>query len=225
LLVSIKDKNIVIDFGPDFHKQLIENDIKKIDYAFLTHAHGDHCSGNYMFALAENCILEAPPGIFDELFTGEVNSKKWLLERNKSLKIRNFKPKTINGVHIDTIKLLHQKDYQNFATPCFGYLFKSRKFSFAYCSDYNKVLEPEKLENLDLIISDGNGMKSKGHGHVAIEGSIEIYNRFRPRKMLLTHIPHTIEHNELIKFLEPYGNIEPAYDGLVVMLDTAHEKA
>ena len=42
LMVEIDNKIIIIDFGQDFRTQLIENNIKKIDYAFLTHAHADH---------------------------------------------------------------------------------------------------------------------------------------------------------------------------------------
>lgn len=66
LLVKINDKNIIIDFGQDFRNQLIENNIKKIDYTFLTHAHRDHCGGVENLATAENVIFMAPKDVLEE---------------------------------------------------------------------------------------------------------------------------------------------------------------
>lgn len=214
LLVQIDDKNIIIDFGQDFANQLRDAKIKKIDYAFLTHAHRDHCTGAEQLSVAENCIMEAPNEVLEDFFQREGSSRNWLATRNKTLIIREFQPKKIGGFEIQTIKLKHEKDYTDASIPCYGYLFTGKNFSFAYCSDFNAVLEPEKLKNLDLIISDGSGMRNKGQGHVGVDGSIEIYHQFKPKEMILTHIPHTIEHKELEAYLKPFGNIHVAYDGM-----------
>jgi len=212
--VTIDDYNIIIDFGQDFARQLIENKIEKIDYAFLTHAHDDHCSGFSQFSVAENCIIESPRDVWKRLGA----RVSWLRRRNKNVELRDFTPKVINGVHIDTIKLVHQKDYkrQGKADPCYGYILHSDNFTFAYCTDFNDILEPEKLEKLDLLISDGNGWDNDGKGHVGINGSLRIFERFKPKRMLLTHIPHRIEHTQLLEYLEKYRNVEPAYDGLEI---------
>jgi phosphoribosyl 1,2-cyclic phosphate phosphodiesterase len=214
ILICTHGKNIIVDFGTDFSHQLIKYGIKKIDYAFLTHAHGDHSGGIAQLSVAENCVLMSPADVWAEVFAGGVSSRKWLVTRNKTLTLGDFVPQKIGGFIVDTIKLEHQKDYAATPDPCYGYLFRSKKFSFAYCSDFSRVLEPEKLENLDLIISDGNGMENKGHGHVGVAGSIEIFNRFHPKQMLLTHIPHSIKHADLVAFLAPHPNIGAAFDGL-----------
>ena len=39
------DKFILIDVGPEFRLQCLENDIKKIDAVLLTHSHADHLHG------------------------------------------------------------------------------------------------------------------------------------------------------------------------------------
>ncbi len=49
-------------------------------------------------------------------------------------------------------------------------------------SDFNKILQIEKLKNCDLIISDDNSLNNKGHGHADINGSIEIFNILKPKK-------------------------------------------
>jgi phosphoribosyl 1,2-cyclic phosphate phosphodiesterase len=219
LFVQIEDKNIAIDFGPDFRQQLIKNKIKKLDYAFLTHAHGDHMNGVAELVLQKDLILESPKEVLDDFFERMGSAKRWMQTRNPSIQIKPFKKKKICDITIDTIKSKHQKDYVKNEVPCFGFLFKSKNFSFAYLSDYNEVLEPEKIENLDLLISDGCGFENAMPGHTGIKGSIEIYNKFKPKKMLITHIKHSKTHKDLNEHLKKFGNIECAYDGMEINVE------
>lgn len=214
LLVQINDKNILIDMGQDLRQQLISNNIEYINYAFLTHAHGDHKNGIEQLATAENVVFETSEDVLKQL---SKDSLEWLKKRNDTININSFTPKVIEGVKIDSIKLKHEKDFSNKLVPCYGYLFQTENFKFAYMSDFNEVLEPEKLYNLDLIISDGCRIEDIGIGHMGINRSVkDIYERFKPKKMLLTHIHHTTEHEETNKYLEQFGNIELAYDGLII---------
>ena len=214
LMVEINDKTIIIDFGNDFTHQLKKHNVKKIDHVFLTHAHRDHFGGAEILSIVKNCSFEAPAEVLDKLEI--IMGTAWIRARNPSLVIKEFEPKTIEGVTIDTVKLVHQKDYEDDPFPCYGYVFRGADFSFAYCTDYNKILEPEKLENLDLFISEGSGMNNVGKGHVGVNGAIEVYKQLKPKKMLLMHINHTTEHNELNEYVKQFGNIEVAYDGLVI---------
>lgn len=217
ILVTIGNKNILIDFGQDLAQQLLKNKIKKLDYAFLTHNHADHANGYEQLSMADNCSIEAPQDVLDDFFNGNCR-KEWLLKRNSSLTIKTFEPKQIGDFRVETVKLKHDKDFSDTHVPCYGYLFKSKKFSFAYCSDYNVILEPEKLNDLDLIISDANRWDNNGTGHTSVSGAIEIFKKYMPKQMILTHISHNIEHDELAKYLLSFGNILPAYDGLALKI-------
>lgn len=217
LLVKINDKNIIIDFGQDFRNQLIENNIKKIDYAFLTHAHRDHMSGVENFATAENIKLIIPEDVLEDFYQKQGTSKNWLKTRNKTITIEKFNPLMIDNIKIDTVKLEHKKDY-GVTVPCYGYIFSNNVFKFAYMSDYNRILEIKKLKNRDLIISDGDGLNNIGCGHVGINGSIENYDLLKPKKMILTHFKHDMSYKDMVNYVKQYRNIDIAYDGMELQL-------
>ena len=44
-LVSVDDKNILIDIGPDFREQMLRNEVSHLDAILVTHAHRDHVAG------------------------------------------------------------------------------------------------------------------------------------------------------------------------------------
>ena len=45
VIISVLNKKILIDTGPDLRQQSLKNSINKIDYVLYTHAHRDHVSG------------------------------------------------------------------------------------------------------------------------------------------------------------------------------------
>jgi phosphoribosyl 1,2-cyclic phosphate phosphodiesterase len=213
--MQLKTKNILIDFGKDFYHQLLKYNVPHIDYAFLTHAHQDHMDGAEQFVVMKDLEIKIPRGVLEK-FKDRANSQ-WLLARNPDLKICEFKPFEVDGFTIDSVKLKHQKDYDGDPFPCFGYVFRSRNFSFAYLGDNNEILEPEKLQNLDLLITDGNKIKNNGWGHIGIEDGIKTqYEVLKPKRMIFTHLSHDVEYEKMSEYVKKFGNIELAYDGMEV---------
>ena len=45
VLIKWDDRNYIIDCGPDFRQQLINNPIDKLDGILFTHSHADHTAG------------------------------------------------------------------------------------------------------------------------------------------------------------------------------------
>ncbi|MFV0626545.1 MAG: MBL fold metallo-hydrolase [Alphaproteobacteria bacterium] len=215
LFVEVDDVHILIDFGQDCRQQLLQNKIKKIDYAFLTHAHGDHKNGMEQLNLQKNIKIHIPEKVMQELNT-KGNSLQGLINRNPTAQIENFKPLSIADFDIDVVELEHKKKYAESSLSSYGYLFISEEFKFAYLTDYNRIIDEEKVKNLDLIISDSCTWEDEGIGHVGVKGAIKIYNKLKPKKMILTHINHTIEHDEVQEYAKQFGNIEIAYDGMEI---------
>ena len=214
-LIQLETVNIIIDFGKDFYQQLLKYSIPQFDYAFLTHAHQDHMDGQEQFVIAGDCQVSMPKNVLEK-FREKTNEKR-LAARNPKLRIREFSLFEVDGFSIDSVKLSHQKDYDVVNCPCYGYVFRSKNFSFAYVGDNNDVLEPEKLHNLDLLISDGNCMENNNLGHIGIiEGIEKQYKAFNPKRMIFTHLSHEVEYDGACEYVKPFGGVEIAYDGMEI---------
>ena len=54
---------------------------------------------------------------------------------------------------------------------------------------------------------------------MGVAGSIDMFKRFKPKRMILTHIEHTKSHEFLSKYVKKFGNIEIGFDGMEIELD------
>jgi phosphoribosyl 1,2-cyclic phosphate phosphodiesterase len=215
IIVSFGNKKILIDIGPDFRNQMLRENITHIDHLFITHNHTDHISSINELRAANDLSLEIPSDILNNMIIEKDNILNYITVRNSSLKIKEFVAQKIGDIFIDIIKVKHDKDFTNTKFPTFGYLFVEGDFRVAYIPDYCEIIDVEKVKNLDVFISDGAFLQEKW-GHVGVEGSIKIYNKYNPKLMLLTHLNHYMSHNDLEKYLLNQGNIKPAYDGLII---------
>jgi phosphoribosyl 1,2-cyclic phosphate phosphodiesterase len=214
ILVRSEGKTILVDMGPDFRIQMLERGIRKLDTVLITHAHGDHSACISELRAGGKVSLEIPAPVF-EVLRKKSELFEYIKSRNPALELKKFKPHKIGRVFVNSIRVKHEKDYSKKPVPCYGFLFEEKGFRFAYIPDYSEILEPEKVRNLDLLIADGATFESKW-GHAGIKGGVEVYKKIMPKRMLFTHVGHSSPQKELKKFVERYGNIGVAYDGMVI---------
>ena len=218
LFVTTDDgTDILVDFGSDIKHQLMKNGIRKIDYALLTHTHDDHCFGFFPVSRQTGIKIMMPAPVMKK-FLGSYCDIDWLKNRNPGASVSDFQTVQIDGIKISAIELAHDKDYSEPGgrRPCYGYIFESANFRFTYLSDYSEIIgDDTALYGLDLFISDANSWDG-GHGHLGIAGSIEMYKKYQPKQMLLTHMNHTVEYNAVLEHAKKFGNIAPAYDGMEI---------
>src|SRR5262249_50772270 len=83
----------------------------------------------------------------------------------------------------------------------------------AYCTDVSAIPERSwpRLEGLDVLVLDA--LRFKPHpAHFSLNEALEVIARLRPRRALLTHISHDLDHAAVSRQLPP--GVELAYDGL-----------
>ena len=214
--ISWKNKTYIIDCGPDFRQQMLNNSISKIDGILFTHEHADHSAGlddirPYFFKYgnipiyAHKRVLKALKKRFNYIFD-EKNKYPGVPSVNSN-KIHFDLSFFLNKEKITPVKVLHNK------LSVMGYRIRD----FAYLTDVKTISEKElkKLKNLDVLVI--NALKKESHiSHLSLDEAIEIIKKLNPNRSYITHISHLMGfHDEIEKSL-PTG-INLAYDNLKII--------
>ena len=215
VLITVDNKHILIDCGPDFRQQLLQEKFTKIDGLLLTHEHYDHVGGLddlrpysrfgdveiYTKERVGRILKERIPYCFAETkYPGVPNLNLNLLKDDSLF--------SIEGIEILPIQLMHYK------LSIFGY----RIGNFAYLTDLKSIPDEEyqKLEGLDVLVM--NALRIKEHiSHQTLDEALENVRRIAPRQTYLIHMSHQIGlHAEVEKSLP--DNVHLSYDGLEIEL-------
>ena len=204
---------LAIDLGPDFRRQMLDNNISNVHAVLLTHEHNDHISG----------LDDIRPINF--LYKREIpiyGAARSLLEIKRRF-IYAFDPDyaypgkpRVTGVVInddafqigDSIIQPIPVDHGDLA------IYGFRIGGLAYITDAKTIPENGKLllSNLKVLIL--NALRFEPHEtHLNIAEAIALINELKPERCYLTHISHDIGLHEEINKILPEG-IQLGYDGL-----------
>ena len=218
-LIKTDTENILIDTSPDLRIQMLSQKIKKIDKVFYSHMHADQTHGindlrsffirnkNPINIFADNVTSKYLRKTFSYCF--DTYSKEYpatlkLNDIDKNLLIKSKK----KNILIKPIKVQHG----NVQSIC--YIVDKK---LAYISDVSEIFEKDYkyFKNLKYLIIDCLWYKYHP-SHFNLDKSLEMINKFSPRKAILTNLHTDIDYNQIKKKLPK--NIIPAYDGLSVNL-------
>jgi len=214
LYVKTDDAAIVIDTGPDFRTQMLDNEIEQLDAVLITHPHKDHLAG----------LDDVKPFTWMNEKTFPVYGNNHTIDTIKtefSYAFEKFRypgtptfdtyevetePFTINSTEIIPIPLLHYK------LPILGFRIKN----MAYITDASAIPDNSfsLLKNLDILII--NALRKKPHiAHFSIDEALQMIATIAPKKAYLTHVSHDFGRYEEIAPQLP-ENVYLAFDGLEV---------
>ncbi len=218
-LIQTKNETVLIDTSPDLRHQLIKNKIKKIDKVFFSHMHADQTHGindlrvfylknrKTIPVFADRPTRKYLMSTFKYCFVN--NSKEYpailkLNLLNDKLKIKDG----ANKIKIKPIKVEHGK------VDSICYVINKK---LAYISDVSKIYEKDYkyFKNLKYLVLDCLWINYHP-SHLNLESSLELINRFKPKKAILTNLHCDLDYKYLKKILPK--NIEPAFDGLTLNL-------
>ena len=206
---------MLIDMGPEFRLQTIENNITDIDGVFLTHGHYDHIAGvPELFRAA--ALLNKQLNIYasEETLQEVKNCYGYMFgsfhEAGKEKIVWNTISTGINRIEgMDWLCM----EFPHHHLHSSGFRYKD----MALITDYEEI--PEKdiplLQNLKLLIIEcNNGLQQVQNGHsnwYLIKSYLE---RITPQKVILTHLSPKVDIEILGQELPE--NVELAYDGMVI---------
>ena len=216
ILISIGNKNIVVDTGPDFRQQMLANDVKMVDAVLFTHEHKDHISGMDDIR-AYNFRAKKPMDIYATKQVQEALKREYhyvFMEKSYP----GIPQVNLHTITDEPIELFGEKiipiDVMHYNLPVKA--FRVRDFTYITDANYVSEKEFEKLKGTEVLVI--NALRKEKHiSHFNLEEALAFIDRLGPKKAYLTHISHLMgKHAEVSKLL-PDG-VEIAHDGLEVNL-------
>jgi phosphoribosyl 1,2-cyclic phosphate phosphodiesterase len=218
VVLGLPAGNLLIDTSPDMRWQLLREGIGVMHAALFTHDHSDHLMGlddvrlfpfylGHAFPLyCELSVEQRIRRCFDYAFDGGESTHAGAVPKLEFRRITTD-PFQVLGATVTPLRLRHGRfDVLGF-----------RMGDVAYCTDTNEI-PPESwplLENLDVLVLDA--LRDRPHPtHFSLNEALEVIERLRPRRALLTHLSHELDHKSVSDRL-PAG-VQLAFDGLRVPL-------
>jgi len=211
---------LLIDTGPDLRTHALREGVARVDAVLFTHFHADHTAGlddlkafNASLGGVLPCYGDAATAAsLKHRFAYAFEGTRWVgLIPHITYTAVDVEPFTINGTTVQPVPLRHG------AIRATGY----RIGDFAYLTDTNGVPAPsrELLRGLDTLVVDT--LRWETHPtHLSVPEALELVADLRPRRALLTHVSHALEHEATNRRLAEFGfGVELAYDGLRVCID------
>lgn len=215
LHIEHNNASFVIDTGPDFRQQMLQNKVRTLDAVLITHEHNDHIIGlddirSFNFLQRSEIPLYATKSVIEELH----QRFHYIFGNNNypgspmvsAHEIHAEEAFVIRETEILPIEVKHGQ------LPVLGF----RIEDFTYITDANEISERslQLIKGTEILVINALH-KRKHHSHYNLEEAIEMAENIGAKKTFLIHIGHHMGRTaEWEKELPE--NIYSAYDGLVL---------
>ena len=216
VMLSLNDRNVVIDTGPDFRQQMLRAQVQRLDGVVFTHEHKDHIAGlddirafNYFQREKMNVYCtEAVELALRREFAYVFSDFRYPGIPEIELHRITNAPFEVAGMTLTPIEVMHMK------MPVLGY----RIGDFTYITDANYISEPEKEKIKGSKVLVLNALRREKHpSHYTLDEALALVEELQPEQTYFTHISHQLGlHEEVSKELP--ANVHLAYDSLTITI-------
>jgi phosphoribosyl 1,2-cyclic phosphate phosphodiesterase len=214
-LLEVAGMRLLFDAGPDLRQQALAIGLAHLDAVLLTHAHADHIAGlddlrplNFAQRSAipiygDDRTLATIRDRFDYAFVdGSSGSTRPALEL---IPIASGVPFTIGPVRILPFDVRHG------TWTITG--FRIGRLGYVTDASFIPPASLDQLHGLDVLVL--NALRLKPHPtHFTVEEARAIVDQLRPRRALLVHMTHDLDHETINTTLPAHMRL--AYDGQIV---------
>lgn len=214
-----REKNILIDSGPDLRMQALSFGLERIDAVLYTHTHADHIFGMddlRSFNFVQHTSIPLYAGyehqgelkrIFSYIFHPNPEYVGGALPDLELRPIIAFQPFSLFGLTVTPVPLEHG------LSLVYGF----RIGDFAYLTDCSGISERsrQQLAGVKYVIIDG--LRERAHRtHFNHEGALAELKILKPLKAYLTHVSHETDHDSANSSIRRMTDldVELAWDGL-----------
>jgi phosphoribosyl 1,2-cyclic phosphate phosphodiesterase len=214
ILVQSATTTLIVDTTPDFHAQMLRENVKKLDAVIFSHPHKDHIAGLDDIK-AFNYFQKRPMEVYANMLTQEAlhrefyyifSDKKYPGVPSINLHTIDNAPFSVGDIGVVPIKVHHLN------MPVLGFRFGK----FTYITDANRIDdgEKEKIKGSEILVV--NALRKKEHiSHFNLQQALDLVEELKIPRAYFTHVSHQLGLNdEINKELPP--NVQLAFDGLQI---------
>lgn len=215
-LVTVGEKKILIDCGPDFHTQALHYHINTLDGVILTHAHRDHTAGIDELRVYHMRSHKPIPCLLSPETLADVKHQfNYIFKEDSFYKLTakldlHLLPEARGEVEFLGLPI-HYFTYEQARMKVNGFRFGN----LAYITDIYDYPETifQDLHNVEILILSALRF-TPSQLHLSLDEAVEFSNRIAPKKTWFIHIAHEVDHQRSNAYLPE--NIKLAYDGMLV---------
>jgi phosphoribosyl 1,2-cyclic phosphate phosphodiesterase len=217
-LLEANGCKILFDAGPDLRQQALAVGLNRLDAVLVTHAHADHIAGlDDLRPL--NFAQQAAIPLYGNARTLAVIREKFdyaFVNTSEGSTRPALELMAIDGMETFTIGSLPiiPLEIQHGSWTITGF----RIGRLGYVTDANAIPPGSLacLHGLDVLVL--NALRIEPHPtHFSLAQALEIIAELRPRRALLVHMTHDMDHAAINASLP--AHVRLAYDGQVVEID------
>ena len=217
-LVSVGQRSILIDCGPDFRSQMLAAGSPWVDTVLLTHSHYDHVGG--IDDLRPYCVQDDGIPVYCRADVADdlrarlpycFSEHPYPGVPRFDLRIVDDRPFDVgDGLAVTPLPVIHYR------LPVIGF----RIGSLAYITDAGTVPGEtlRMIHGVDTLVI--NALRHTPHiSHMNLRQALDVIKVVSPRVAYLTHLSHEMGlHADVEPTLPP--NVKIAYDGLTTEVPT-----
>ena len=213
-LVSIGRQRLLLDCGPDFRQQMLDEGGPWPDAVLITHSHADHIGGLEDLRplpadhspMPVYCRHDVASDLRRRLYYCFTDNPYPGIPEFNLIEIKEFTPFHVGETEVMPLAVMHGK------LPILGY----RIGPLAYITDCSTLPEQtlEMLHGVDTLVINALRFKEH-HSHMNLQQALDVINIVKPRRSYLIHMSHSIGLHRLTSLTLPEG-VHLAYDGLTV---------
>lgn len=217
ILVRQGEFTVVVDTGPDFRQQMLNEQVLRLDAVLFTHEHRDHTAGldevrSYNFLQQQPMDVYASKRVQENL----KRSFAYIFENQQYPGVPKVDLHTISAeepFRVGPLEVvpIHAWHYK---LPVLGFRFGD----FTYITDANEIppQELEKVRGTRVLVL--NALRFEEHiSHFTVGEALELVEELQPETAFFTHLSHQIGFHQEVEDSLP-DHVHLAYDGLKVNL-------
>ncbi len=216
-LLTVNNRRILIDCGPDFRTQALRYKIDTLDGLILTHSHNDHVGG--VDDLKVYCVRtkKAMPCLVSVETECELERRYHYLFRPNDVyqgMTTQFALTTLEDAR-GTVEFLGLK-VRYFSYLQLGMMVNGLRFGkLAYVTDIKDYDESifEDLKGVDTLVLSALRF-STSPMHLTIDEAVDFAKKVNAKHTWFVHCAHELEYNKVNAYLPE--NMRLAYDGLTI---------